>query len=391
MKRFFPFLILILFPAGLFGQDIVGTNLEQARELFNQGSILEALEVVEALLRDDVDNTEALKLKDAIELDQSLALSRDLTNRALLLIDKAEFTDARELLGRALVADPGNALAMDLYVSLSQVSKAESATPASTEQIPQSSTDTAEETKATDSDAGEQIEPDDAAPVSTDDMEDDKTVVPERQRDPVQFGFTAGPRITFANSNYLSLDSSVKLLGVGGDGWFYLPYWDTRIGISAKYAGSFIKISGINAIDFATNRLMISGIFRTWLFESGDLKTTLGGRISYDMFNLNNRETLGAYLITSFTGPGAGFFISDPVVARFTETEFMRNLLFDFNIDGSFSTGPDGTLIALDIGFGTTYSFSRWGVGLEYDFYGLYLDGTSESYHGILLSGQFTF
>ena len=258
-------------------EDAIPLSLDQVEILYNGGKLEEALDAVNLYLEQNEGDPQAIQLKEGIELDLNLTRSTELTTQALLLIDVDEFEQARALLGEALIADPGNTLAMELYVSLSDIVKAESVQ----EDIPQAegtedvtpvvaagtavviAADSDEETGegAPSESTGSTESP---SPASEEKEEESK----EKSRSKTPFGFSVGPRLTFANSNYLTLDSGVTLMGVKADAWVFLPFWETRLGFSATYTGDLFKLSGSDAINFSTNRIKGLALIRTWIFTT---------------------------------------------------------------------------------------------------------------------------
>ena len=398
MKRIAAVLLIVLLAVHLGADESIPPTMDQVEILYNEGKLEEALDAVNLYLAQNEGDPQAKQLKEGIELDLNLTRSRDLTTQALLLIDADEFKKARGLLGEALVADPGNTLAMELYVSLSDIVKAESIQ----EDIPK--TDSTEDVTpvvaagtavviaaaGSDEETGESDtsgSTESANPAG----EENELESEEKTRSETPFGFSLGPRLTFANSNYLTLDSGITLLGVEADAWVFLPFWERRLGFSATYTGDLFKLSGSDAINFSTNRIKGLALIRTWLFDNGSSRTTIGGGIGYDFFALNNKETEGAYLIVNYAGPSISFFISDPVFARFLSGNFVNNLSFNLNIDGTISGGGSGTLFSLDLGFKASYYFGLLGIGLGYDFHGLYLGTTTETYNSIILTCDIAF
>ncbi len=390
MKRIAAVLLIIFFAMHLGAEDTIPPSLDQVGILYKEGKLEEALDAVNLYLEQNAGDRQAIQQKEIIVLDLNLTRSTTLTTQALLLIDAGVLGEARALLGEALIANPGNTLAMELYVSLSNIVKAESLQ----EEIPQ--TDSTEEVTPVVAAgtgavvvAGSEEETGEGDPSRS--TESVSSTVEEKSQDKASYGFSLGPRLTLANSNYLTLDSGVTLLGVKADAWVFLPYWDTRLGFSATYTGDFFKLSGSDVINFSTNRIKGLALIRTWIFDNGSSKTTIGGGIGYDLFALNNKETDGAYLIVKYAGPSISFFISDPIFARFLSGEFVNNLSFNLNIDGTFSSGGSGTLYGMDLGFQASYYFGLLGISLGYDFYGLYLGTTAETYNSISLTCDIAF
>ena len=167
------------------------------------------------------------------------------------------------------------------------------------------------------------------------------------------------------------------------DAWVYLPFWDSRIGFQGRYAGDFIKLSSGSGVNFTTHRFVVSALIRTWLFDDETYRTTVGGSVSYNWFVNQNKESEGAYLIRQLIGPGIGFFVEDPIIARVADGSFSRNLSFRLATETYFSSGSSGLLVGLDLDIGATYQFGIMGIALGYDLYALFLAGTTETYNSI--------
>lgn len=398
MKKVFVTLLLILITMVAVAQDI--PELSVATDFYTSGELDSALQAVTEILKEHPKDAQALRLKAAIEKDLAVNHSSDLTNDALLFIDQSQFSNAKELLRQALLANPNNELAMDLYVSLSHIDLAEAAQvqvddtkivsataiPNERNEEPTATTVVSATTEATDSDTTTTT----TLPVSEEDSTTGSSEKPESEKkeksgNSIPFGFSAGPRITFANSNQLTIDSKATLLGLEADAWMYLPIWDSRIGFQAGYAGDFIAMSSAEGVNFTSHRFVGSALLRTWLFDDETYRTTLGGSLNYNWFINQNKELEGAYLIREFIGPGFGFFIEDPIIARFADGDFSRNLSFRFSTDTYFSSGPSGLLTGLDLDVGAKFNFGPMGVALGYDLFALFLDGTRESYNSIYI------
>jgi hypothetical protein len=210
--------------------------------------------------------------------------------------------------------------------------------------------------------------------------------------DAIPFGFSLGPIITFANSNQPTIDSQATLLGLMADAWIYLPFWDTRIGFQARYSqGRYISKSSAPGENIATHRFVGSALIRTWLFDNDTYRTTVGGSLSYIWFINQNPEPEEAYLIRQLVGPGFGFFIEDPIIARFADGSFSRNLSFKLSTETYFSSDSGELLVGLDFDIGATYQIGIMGIAVGYDLFALFLAGATETYNSIYVKAVAAF
>jgi tetratricopeptide (TPR) repeat protein len=103
-------------------------SLESARESYEQGNYTEAEEELREILAADSENNEALSLLREIELHRRKDEAAALTNRALIEINSRNFREAYALLERALILDPENRQARELYLSIHEVLQVEGGT-----------------------------------------------------------------------------------------------------------------------------------------------------------------------------------------------------------------------------------------------------------------------
>jgi hypothetical protein len=151
-------------------------------------------------------------------------------------------------------------------------------------------------------------------------------------------------------------------------------------------------LTGDELINFGTHRMNFSVRYRLSFFERDYGCLTLGARLNYHFFLLNNREPLGVYNYTSVYGPSLGLFFEDPIVYRFWKREVFRNfgLEGDFNYLVLIGQGKDAPT-ASEWSLGMYYGLNRYRFSLGYRRYTLRKDDVRESYNDIEIVAGYRF
>ena len=308
--------------------------IESARERYEQGDYAGAEEELREILEEDSENIAAQSLLREIELRRKREEAAALTERALIEINSRNFKEAYAFLERALLLDPENRRARELYLSIHEVLEIEGETVE--EMLDRHREEMAVIEEAAEEPVTEVVAVEEA-PVTERPEEEPPEIVMEEPSPPPeeeierlydQAFIRGGLVFTFANSNNLDyIDSKVVLLGIRFDSRYYFDFLKRSLGVSFDYTGDYLKLGGDDNINFGTHRMNFSVRYRFSLFERDYGKLTLGARMNYHVFLLNNREDQGVYNFTRVYGPSLGVFVEDPVIYRFWKAEF--SLLLD--------------------------------------------------------------
>jgi hypothetical protein len=202
-----------------------------------------------------------------------------------------------------------------------------------------------------------------------------------------------GPVFSFAGSSNLDyVNDRVGLFGLRVDGRYYFDILKRGLGLSLDYTGGFVKLGGDELVNFGTHRLNFSLRYRMYFFERDWGRLTLGARLNYHLFMLNNREPLGVYNFTRVYGPSFGLFFEDPIVYRFWKREFFKGFGFegDFNYLILVGQGKDAPRVS-ELGLGLYYDLKRYRFNLGYRRYTVKNDAVRESYNDIELMAGYRF
>jgi tetratricopeptide (TPR) repeat protein len=403
-ELFFIFILILLI--SMIPSVMLAQTVESARELYEAGNFEGALQELQSILADDVENLEAQSLQSEVQLALQRLQARELTEAALVEINSRRFEQAYAYLEQAILLDPENSEARELYLSIHEVLQVEGESieemlerqqkeltavgePPPGEEMEGPDTDISEETAAA---AAAAVAVPEEQPVSEEKAAPEHTPVEEVERFDTLF-IRGGLVFTFANSDNLDyVDSSVSLLGIHLDGRYFFDFWEKRFGLSFGYIGSFLKLGGSEYVNFSTHRLNVSVRLRTYFFEEDYGRLTVGAILNYHLFILNNRETLGVYNFTRVYGPSLGFYIEDPVLYRFLKKPFLRSFgmeteFYRLFMIGKGSEAPSATEWYL----GAYYDYKRYRFHTGYRHYRIRNDSVKESYNDIELGVGYRF
>ena len=96
-------------------------SIESAQDKYESGDFEGALEEVQAILEQDSKNLRAQSLMSEIERAMKKVEAQELTERALVEINSRRFEEAYGYLEQALILDPENSQARELYLSIHEV------------------------------------------------------------------------------------------------------------------------------------------------------------------------------------------------------------------------------------------------------------------------------
>lgn len=307
------------------------------------------------------------------------------------------------MLQQAVILDPSNDLARDLYVSVVEVSQIEeisdqgnsvallgpgitSRTRPMEEPAGASEMGSVGDAPPTDAetpapDPGEELPPRTA---------EDTAVESDAQADPASEGsrrdfrpdrqtgmvaaagqgssleLSVGPEFTLARSNAVpDVDSDVSLAGVRAKMLYVPGFQARRFGAALDYSGGVLKTSGEERIVFRLHRLSATALIRWKLTPGTSGELVVGARGGYDLLLMENLEDSGAYNFTQLYGPSAGVFISDPVLFRLIDRPFLESVRLNAGADLQYlpGEGEDGPVIPWRFHIGVT----REGAVLDYE------------------------
>jgi len=309
-----------------------------------------------------------------------------LTERALIAINNREFENAFSYLEEAILIDPENIRARELYLSIYEIAEIEKE---SLGEIIDEEKLLAlkEEVKRIEEPEPTQVEEE---PLMVEKQAEKIEKKPEWARNR---GFIkVSTAFTIANSDNLDyIDSKVSMLGGKLEAQYYFNFLERKLGVSLDYAGSLIKTGGDENIKFITHRINTSVRFRTFFFEDGKNRLMVGARINYHVFLLQNQEDIGVYNFTRIYGPSFGIFVSDPVIYRFVKKDFFKNIGIEGEIDYLFLIGKKDAPYSPELYIGTYYDLNRYRFSLGYCRYTIKDADVKESYNDIELSAGYWF
>ena len=347
-------------------------SLESAEQKLLDEDYDAAIEELEAILEADSENIDAISLLNEVEQKSRQKRSAALTQRALGEIENRRFEAAYEYLQQAILIDPENDQARRLFLSLYEVGEIEeeSVLMAAEEAV------VAEAVPAGESEAGTE--------------ETESLPPPPPQYDTALVKLSTS--YTFANSNKLDyIDGRVSLIGARIEGRYYLDFWEKRIGASVDYTVYPLKTYGDSRIQFIVHRANIAARIRTYFFEEQDYKLTVGAKLIYHFFTLQNLAEAGAYNFKQIYGPSIGVFVSDPVIYRFVKNDFFK----DFGLEGEFNylflMGQGTAPSSLELYLGAYYNLDRYRFSLGYRLYSISKESINENYSDIEISAGYRF
>ncbi len=349
------FIIFIFFSA--FSLSAFSQSLETATEKYNAGDLTGAEEETKALLKKDSNNIDAIELLNRIETAIKKNKSEVLTKKALIEIDNRNFNTAFDYLKQAILLDPENDKARELYLSIKEVTDieqtseeeqknlaAKTAAPtapgkaAVVSSAPARAGETAPGISQGETALGNKkeqpavitpaIKAEKQAPLPK------KTPSEKKKQGNIVF-LKLSPSYTFAYSNNLSyIDSHVSFAGSRLEADYFFDFLMRLVGISLDYSGLFLKATGSQYINFMVHSLDASLVLRLFMLKDSFGNTmTLGTKLNYHFFYLYNLASAGVYDFVNLYAPSIGIFISDPVISRIIRIGFLKNLGFE----GSFN------------------------------------------------------
>jgi hypothetical protein len=384
---YFLVILLFLLPIGTAG---FGQTIESARDKYEAGDFVGAEDELRAILEQDSENFEANTMLYEIVTMTNIQESEKLTELALMEINSKNFETAFSHLEKAIILDPENTRARELYLAIYDVSLIEEGTMEEmieTEEL--AALEEEEEIVAPPEEAIPREEVALATPKPPEEMEEAEPPLKEYNRAFVKLA----SNLTFANSNNLDfVDSKVSMLGARFDGRYYFDFLSRRFGLSLDYSGNLVKMGGGDNIKFSAHRLNTAARFRHYFFENDFGRLTVGGRLIYHVFLLQNREDQGVYNFTRLYGPAIGVFVSDPVVYRFLKKNFFRNLGFEGEFTYLFLIGAgDDAPSSPEFYIGSYYDLKRYRFSLGYRRYTIRTSDIKENYNDIELGAGYRF
>ncbi len=375
MRR--QFLILLIFISIITITPLysLSQSIESAREKYYNENYEEALEELNAILESDSENIEALELFNEIDQFRKKKRSDLLTEKALIDIGNREFESAFKYLEEAILIDPENIRARELYLSIHEIAEIEQEV-VEEEKMKEELLAKKEEEKGE-----EQL----AMQIAEKEKEE-----PYKRYDTALLKVSTS--YTFANSNKLDyIDSRVSMIGAKLDARYYFDFLGKRLGLSVDYSGYPLKTYGNENINFVIHRVNVSARFRTFFFEDVYSRLTVGARLNYHLFYLQNLMAQGAYNFKQINGPSIGVFVSDPVIYRFIKNDFFRDFGFEGEFNYLFLLGQGVAPSSLEFYIGTYYNLKRIRFSLGYRLYSINKGSISESYHDIEVSAGYMF
>lgn len=376
IKRVFRFCLVSLLLSSVAPAIGISQDIETARELLFSEEYEEAIAEIERILEADSENLDAISLLNEVEQKSRQKRSAVFTQKALGEIESRNFETAYEYLEQAIIIDPENETARRLFLSLYEVGEIEEESVAMAVETPEGVPATGAGGPAVA--AVPSLEPGF-----------------EKEEEPPRYD-TALVRVSasysFANSNKLDyIDGRVSLLGARVDARYYLPFWDKRIGASLDYTVYPLKTYGDSRIKFVVHRANVAARIRTYFFEEAGRRLTVGAKLNYHFFTLQNLMTEGAYNFKQIYGPSIGIFVSDPVVYRFVKNDFFKNFGLEGEFDYLFLIGQGTSPSSLEIYFGAFYDMERYRFSLGYRLYSISKEGVNENFNDIELSAGYRF
>lgn len=372
--------------ASLFSQTV-----DSARDRYEAGDYTGAAEELRAVLESEPDNIDALRLLDDVQRAEKQKKAQVLVEKALIEINNRNFKQASAYCEQAILLDPENERARELYLTIHEVDQIEKQSEA--EQIArekEAAREAQEEEKTgpTVEDTGVEGVAGVSGPEVTTGEPKPSMEQPEYDRALIKIA-TA---YSFANSDNLDfINSKISHFGGRFDGRYYFDFLDRKLGVSLDYIGYYIKTSGDDSINFSVHRTNASARYRMSFFERDGSKLTAGVRLNYHIFLLQNRESEGAYNFTRIYGPSIGVFIDDPVLYRFIKRNFFKNVGFEGEMNYLFLIGTGSPPRSPEWYLGSYYTLKRYQFGIGFRSYSLRTSDIKETYRDIELSAGYRF
>ncbi len=376
---------LTVLPASLFPQTV-----DSARERFKSGDFAGAEEELKAVLESEPDNIDALTLLDEVQREVKRKKAEVLVEKAMIAINNRNFKQAYAFCEQAILLDPENTRARELYLSIHEVEEIEK--KSLEEQIAREKETAVHEGEKSEKPPERETGAEESSGVSAAETASGKRKPPEQKPEYNRALIKIATAYSFTNSNNLDfIDSRMSLFGGRFDGRYYFDFMKRRLGISLDYIGYYIKTSGDESINFSVHRTNVSARYRMFFFQTDGLALTAGARLNYHLFLLQNRESEGAYNFTRVYGPSVGVFFSDPVLYRFIKKDFFKNIGFEGEMNYLFLIGKGSPPRSPEFYIGSFYTLKRYQFGLGFRSYSLKTSDIKETYRDIELSAGYTF
>ena len=335
LSKLFLLIIFIFLFVAIF-QLAFPQSIESVKEKIKNNDLEGAQTEVIKILQKDKNNIDALELLNKIKKLKRQKESEILTKKALIAIDNEDFEVAYDLLEKALVLDPDNKKARDLFLSLNDVVNIEKKSEKEEQKIESEKIAKKEEmqiAKAQESKVKNVPEKKEEI-VIKEEKNINQTISKEEKKKPKKQEFTnwleaeVFPLFAFTKSNRLNyIDSSQSLVGSGLGVSYYPNFIKRKVGISIDYLSFFIKTSGSDYIKFNIHRFNISLKYRFYLLkDSKGNKLFIEPKLGYSYFYLNNLMNYGAYDFKKLYGPSIGVRLLDPVFYRFINKDFLKKI-----------------------------------------------------------------
>ncbi len=384
-KRSVVFFIFFLLFTGLF-QYAYSQSIDSVKEKIKNGDLKAAEEEVLQILKNDKNNVDALELLNQIKKLKKQKESDLLTEKAIIAIDNGDFEVAYDLLEKALVLNPENKKAMELFLSLNEVVKIEKQSEKEEQQKVEKETKGKEVTIAKGEGGavaiaqGKKQAPQEAPLKET-------TQKKGRKRLELELF----PLFAFTNSNKLSyVDSSQSLVGSGIGVSYYPGIANDKLGFSLVYLSYFVKASGIEYIKFNIHRATLFFEYRIYtLMDKKKNRMIIEPKIGYSFFYLNNLMEYSAYEIKKLYGPVVGVGLQDPIFSRFIDKDFFKKMSgrLDLNI---LYIPQKGAPLSSEIFTGFNYLLKKnLGINLGFRLYMVFKDNVRETYSDVELGASY--
>lgn len=299
------------------------------------------------------------------------AESADLTLKAKSELQNYNYKKAYKLLEQAIILDPSNDEAKDIYVKLSEMA-GELSEESSSQTVPVKKI---RQKKKKSFKEAEQV------------------ITTEQPESSGELYLKGGFIYTYGRSNFIpEINSNVQMPGVNIELIYYTGFSDGRLGFSSDYRVNPLITNGDSQIDFMLHRANLFILYREKFFETSDNNVLiLGVRTGYHYFMLQNKKDQGAYYFTGAFCPAAGFFISDPVFSRI----FPNSFVSEFGIEAGADYMPvyqESKLVNIyDYRIAITYRFEIAEISIGWKSYNFNNGNIRESFSDIELTALYKF
>jgi hypothetical protein len=401
LKKLSLLLPILIFTLLLLQVSAFCQTIESAREKYENKDYTGAEQELNAILESAPENIEAQTLLNEVQRIQKIVESQKLTERAISEINDRNFELAFNSLEEAILLDPENAQARELYLSIHEITEIEEESIEDLIEKEELVALKEEEERMAEEEAAqpeELVKPEEMVQPEEMVLPDEEQVavhVEEKEASEGRYNraiVKVSPTYTFANSNKLNyVNSSVSMIGGKFDGRYYFGFLQRRLGVSFDYSGYLIKTQGIEDIHFLVHRMNVSARFRYFFLEETYGRLTVGARAGYHFFTLQNLKSAGAYNFTRIYGPSFGIFLSDPVIYRFLKKDFFKDVGIEMEFNYLYIVGQAGAPSAPELYIGAYYILNRYRFSLGYRFYSIRQENVNENYNDIELGAGYTF